>query len=95
MARSSRKASQVGSEDTRDSDSAACYSPLPGPGTDQSHMLHGRLGLETARIPHADRHGLLWLDRGNLTVEAGCLRFVTAGGSLPPGDYQIPINPYR
>ena len=53
-------------------------------------MLHGRLGLETARIPHADRHGLLWLDRGNLTVEAGCLRFVTAGGSLPPGDYQIP-----
>ena len=53
-------------------------------------MLHGRLGLETARIPHADRHGLLWLDRGNLTVEAGCLRFVTAGGSLPSGDYQIP-----
>ena len=53
-------------------------------------MLHGRLGLETARIPHADRHGLLWLDRGNLTVESGCLRFVTAGGSLPSGDYQIP-----
>ena len=24
-------------------------------------MLRGRLGLETARIPHADRHGLLWL----------------------------------
>ena len=23
-------------------------------------MLRGRLGLETARIPHADRHGLLW-----------------------------------
>ena len=43
-----------------------------------------------ARIPHADRHGLLWLDRGNLTVESGCLRFVTAGGSFDPGDYQIP-----
>lgn len=53
-------------------------------------VLHGRLGLETARIPHADRHGLLWLDRGNLTVESGCLRFVTAGGYLDPGDYQIP-----
>ena len=53
-------------------------------------MLPGRLGLETARIPHADRFGLLWLDRGNLTVESGCLRFVTAGGNLEPGDYQIP-----
>ena len=53
-------------------------------------MLSGRLGLETARIPHADRHGLLWLDRGNLSVEDGCLRFVTAGGYLKPGDYQIP-----
>lgn len=53
-------------------------------------MLSGRLGLETARIPHADRHGLLWLDRGNLSVENGCLRFVTAGGYLEPGDYQVP-----
>ena len=34
-------------------------------------MLKGRLGLETARIPQADRHGLLWLARGNLTVEDG------------------------
>ena len=31
-------------------------------------MLRGRLGMETARIPHADRHGLLWLSRGALTV---------------------------
>lgn len=53
-------------------------------------MLKGRLGLEEARIPHADRHGLIWLDRGNLTVEDGCLRFVTAGGSLIAGDYRIP-----
>ena len=53
-------------------------------------MLSGRLGLELARIPHADRHGLLWLDRGNLTVESGCLRFVSAGGVLDPGEYQIP-----
>ena len=53
-------------------------------------MLSGRLGLDLARIPHADRHGLLWLDRGNLTVESGCLRFVSAGGALDPGEYQIP-----
>ncbi len=56
-------------------------------------MLKGRLGLETARIPQADRHGLLWLARGNLTVEDGTLRFRTAGGgSLPPGDYAIPFQ---
>lgn len=54
-------------------------------------MLLGRLGLETARIPHADRHGLVWLERGRLEVEDGCLRFITAGGGdLAPGDYQIP-----
>ncbi len=54
-------------------------------------MLAGRLGLERARIPHADRHGLVWLDRGRLEVENGCLRFVTAGGGqLAAGDYQIP-----
>lgn len=41
-------------------------------------------------MPHADRHGLLWLDRGRLEVEDGCLRFVTSGGTLAAGDYQIP-----
>ena len=54
-------------------------------------MLVGRLGLEKARVPHSDRHGLIWLDRGRLFVEDGCLRFSTAGGGeLAPGDYQIP-----
>ena len=54
-------------------------------------MLHGRLGLDRTRIPHADRHGLLWLDCGRLQVEDGCLRFVTAGGGeLDAGDYQVP-----
>ncbi len=54
-------------------------------------MLKGRLGLEKARIPHADRHGLLWVERGRLEVEDGCLRFITAGGgNWAPGDYQIP-----
>lgn len=53
-------------------------------------VLKGRLGLDEARIAHSDRHGLILLDRGQLTVESGCLRFVTAGGTLDPGDYQIP-----
>jgi CRISPR-associated protein Cas1 len=56
-------------------------------------MLKGRLGLETARIPHADRHGLLGLGRGRLTVEDGTVRFITAGDSeLKPGDYAIPFQ---
>ncbi|WP_085341136.1 type I-E CRISPR-associated endonuclease Cas1e [Aquidulcibacter paucihalophilus] len=54
-------------------------------------MLSGRLGLETARIPHDLRHGLLYLDRGRLEVENGCLRFMCAGGgAMERGDWQIP-----
>jgi CRISPR-associated protein Cas1 len=56
-------------------------------------MLKGRLGLETARVPHADRHGCLWLRRGNLTVEDGTLRFRTAGSDdLAAGDYGVPFQ---
>lgn len=56
-------------------------------------MLKGRLGLESARIPHIDRHGLMWLGRGQLYVEAGTLRFRTAGyGDLERGDYGLPFQ---
>lgn len=56
-------------------------------------MLKGRLGLEGARIPHADRHGLMWLGRGQLMVEHGTLRFVTAGyDQMPSGDYAVPYQ---
>ena len=60
-------------------------------------MLSGRLGLETARVPHADRHGLLWLSKGALTVEAGSLRFkrrepAGADSSLAEGEYGIPFQ---
>lgn len=56
-------------------------------------VLQGRLGLETARIPHADRHGLLWLERGKLTVQTGTLHFTTAGSSnLDRGSYDIPFQ---
>jgi CRISPR-associated protein Cas1 len=56
-------------------------------------MLKGRLGLDTARVPQADRHRVLWLGRGNLVVDAGTLRFVTAGyDDLPAGDYALPFQ---
>lgn len=55
--------------------------------------LKGRLGLESARIPHADRHGMLWLAYGNLTVNKGTLVFQTAGfDELPAGRYDIPFQ---
>jgi CRISPR-associated protein Cas1 len=53
-------------------------------------MLKGRLGLETARMPHADRHGLIWLERGELCVIDGCLHFVAGKDSLTPYMLQIP-----
>ena len=53
--------------------------------------------METARIPHADRHGLLWLSRGALTVRDGTLRFERSGGPdsgspLEAGEYGIPFQ---
>jgi CRISPR-associated protein Cas1 len=56
-------------------------------------VLKGRLGLETARVPHADRHGCIWLRRGALTVEDGNLRFGTTGSEdMPAGDYGVPFQ---
>lgn len=56
-------------------------------------MLKGRLGLETARVPHSDRHGCIWLRRGALTVENGTLRFgTTESDDLAPGSYGIPFQ---
>lgn len=58
-----------------------------------SSLFPGRLGLAGARIPHSDRHGLLWLSRGNLYVESGTLRFLAAGTEdLAAGDYAIPYQ---
>lgn len=54
-------------------------------------MLKGRLGLETARIPHVDRHGVTWLERGNLLADDGTITFTTAGfADVPAGLYAIP-----
>lgn len=53
-------------------------------------MLKGRLGLETVRFPHADRHGLLWLERGELCVIDGCLHFARGNNTLRPTLDQIP-----
>jgi len=56
-------------------------------------LLKGRLGLESARIPQKDRHGVIWLARGRLTVDSGTLQFVTAGfDENPAGTYSIPFQ---
>ena len=59
-------------------------------------MLKGRLGLDSARVPHKDRAGLLYLARGALTARDGTLAFqrgdATAADALAPGDYAIPLQ---
>ncbi len=61
--------------------------PAAGPG------LPGRLGLAASRVPHADRHGLLWLEYGRLSVQDGTLRFLAAQSeTLAAGDYAIPYQ---
>lgn len=59
-------------------------------------MLKGRLGLDSAQVPHADRAGLLYLARGALTARDGTLAFERGGAegpdALAPGDYAIPLQ---
>ena len=59
-------------------------------------MLKGRLGLDSARVPHKDRAGLLYLARGALTARDGTLAFLqqssTNADALSVGDYAIPLQ---
>jgi CRISPR-associated protein Cas1 len=59
-------------------------------------MLKGRLGIDSAKVPHADRAGCLYLARGALTARDGTLAFLqgagTAADALDPGDYDIPLQ---
>ncbi len=59
-------------------------------------MLKGRLGLDSAKVPHRDRAGLLYLARGALTARDGTLSFQQREKSetdaLPPGEYGIPLQ---
>lgn len=59
-------------------------------------MLTGRLGLDSAKVPHADRAGLLYLARGALTAREGTLAFLqgpaTEADALKPGDYAVPLQ---
>ena len=59
-------------------------------------MLKGRLGLDSARVPHADRAGLLYLSRGALTAKDGTLAFLRGNSEgkdgLAPGNYGIPLQ---
>ncbi len=59
-------------------------------------MLKGRLGLDSAKVPHKDRAGLLYLARGALTARDGALAFLqreaTDADALLPGDYAVPLQ---
>lgn len=59
-------------------------------------MLKGRLGIDSAKVPHADRAGCLYLARGALTTRDGTLAFLqghkSATDALDPGDYAIPMQ---
>ncbi len=59
-------------------------------------MLKGRLGLENARMPYADRAGLLYLARGALSARNGTLTFQQGppdpGDALDEGNYDIPLQ---
>ena len=56
-------------------------------------LLKGRLGIETARIPHVDRHGIVWLERGRLYSQEGTLHFVTKGSPImDAGNYSLPFQ---
>ena len=59
-------------------------------------MLKGRLGLDSAKVPHADRAGLLYLARGQLTARDGTLAFLRGpdpgDDALEARDYAIPLQ---
>ncbi|MBL3570392.1 type I-E CRISPR-associated endonuclease Cas1 [Rhodovulum sulfidophilum] len=59
-------------------------------------MLKGRLGLDSAKVPHADRAGCLYLARGALIARDGTLAFLqgpqTEADALSEGDYAIPLQ---
>lgn len=59
-------------------------------------MLKGRLGLDSAKVPHADRAGVLCLARGALTTRDGTLAFsqgeTSETDTLSPGDDAIPLQ---
>lgn len=59
-------------------------------------MLKGRLGLDSAKVPHADRAGCLYLARGALVARDGTLAFrkgsTTAADALTPGEYDVPLQ---
>lgn len=59
-------------------------------------MLKGRLGLDSAKVPHADRAGLLYLARGQLAARDGTLAFLRGADpgpdALSAGDHAIPLQ---
>jgi CRISP-associated protein Cas1 len=59
----------------------------------EASMLLGRLGIDDSRIPHSDRHGLIFLSRGHLRSRSGTLVFgQDPDGAYPEGEYDLPIQ---
>jgi CRISPR-associated protein Cas1 len=60
---------------------------------DMAGLLSGRLGLVNTQVIHADRHGLLYCEKGQLFVRNGTLVLKTAGWSdVKAGEYEIPYQ---
>ena len=56
-------------------------------------MIKGRLGLHKAGIPHADRHGIIYISRSQIDVDGGCIAFSTRGfDGLSAGRYLVPFE---
>ena len=56
-------------------------------------MLTGRLSIDFARAPHADRHGVLYVEHSRLAVDDGCITIETAGfDGLASGSYAVPFQ---
>ena len=57
-------------------------------------MLKGRLGIDSAKVPHKDRAGLLYLARGALTSRDGTLAFMQ-GKQRRLTRWRQAITPFR
>ena len=60
--------------------------------SNRSSLFAGRLGLAGARVPHVDRHGLLWLSRGNLRRGWNAPFPCVGSDDVASGDYAIPYQ---
>ena len=58
-------------------------------------MFKGRLGIDSARVPHSERAGLLYLACGALTARDGTLAFLARGSPRRPMRWYLAITRFR